>query len=74
MQRTSRLSFYGVGIGPDAEASELKAMHKNNIMLRVSRENFKSAFEFLSASISQASKSKPGEKITMTVPPQIIIE
>ena len=74
MQRAGRLSFYGVGIGPEAEASELKGMHKSNIMLRVSRENFKAAFEFLSASISQASKSKPGEKITMTVPPQIIIE
>ena len=74
LQNNKKLSFYAVGIGEDAEASELKGMHKNNIMLRVSRENFKAAFEFLSASLSKTGTSKPGEKVVVDVPPQIVIE
>ena len=74
MQNNKKLSFYAVGIGDEAEASELNGMHKNNIMLHVSRENFKAAFEFLSASLSKTGTSKPGEKVTVDVPPQIIIE
>ena len=63
-----------MGIGDEADASELKGMHKNNMMLRVSRENFKAAFEFLSASLSKTGTSKPGEKVVVDVPPQIVIE
>ena len=74
LQNNKKLSFYAVGIGPDADASELKSMHKNNMMLRVSRENFKAAFEFLSASLSKTGNSKPGEKVVVDVPPQIVIE
>ena len=74
LQNDRKLSFYGVGIGSGADASELKSMHKNGIMLRVSQENFKAAFEFLSASLSQTSHSQPGERVVIDVPPQITIE
>ena len=73
LQNNRKLSFYGVGIGPDADSSELKSMHKNGIMLRVSRENFKAAFEFLSSSLSQAGAAQPGAPITVPVPPTVLV-
>lgn len=74
MQNDKKLTFNGVGIGNGINAEELKGMHKNHRMLRVSKEDFKSAIEFLSASLVVTSKSKVDEKVTVTVPQQIVIE
>ena len=74
LQQERKLAFFGVAIGDSVDYNELKAMHKNNIALHISHENLQEIFRFVGPAIIQACKSKPGEKITMTVPPQIIIE
>ena len=73
MQLDSKLNFFGVGIGPQADGSELKSMSKKHQMLRVSREAFLEAFKLISESVSRAS-SNTGGTMTMQLGQQISVE
>ena len=73
-QNAKKCVFYGVGIGNNLNAEELKSMHKAHMMLHVDRNAFAAAFEFLSRSVSVTSASQRGQTVTMDLPPQIRIE
>lgn len=73
MQLDRQLNFFAVGIGKNADASELKSMHKNHQMLRVSREDFRAAFALISQSMSKSSSSSSGTA-TLQLGQQITVE
>ena len=73
MQLNGQLNFFGVGIGPEADASELKSMHKKHQMLRVNREDFLEAFKLISQSMSKSSSSTAG-MATLQLGQQISVE
>ena len=73
MQLNSQLNFFGVGIGPQADGSELKSMSKKHQMLRVSRQDFLEAFKLISQSMSRSSSSSSG-MATLQLGQQISVE
>ncbi len=72
-QRDNKCVFFGVAVGDDANEHQLAGMHKNNIVLKVGKDNFASVFEFISQSVSGASVNKPGTSISVVAPEDIRI-
>lgn len=74
LQEERKLVFFGVAIGDGVDSNELKAMHKDYIALRISRENLQEIFGFAGPTIIRACKSRPGEQVIIDIPAQIGIE
>jgi len=72
LQNDKKCVFFGVGIGSEVNTAELKGMHKNGMILKVSKESFKAAFEYLSQSVRGASFRKAGQSFNLPAPPQQI--
>ncbi len=72
LQNEKKCVFFGVGIGNGINETELKGMHKNGMILKVSKDDFKAAFEYLSQSVRGASVHKAGQTISLPAPPQQI--
>ena len=67
-QREGKCTFFGVAVGEGVNITELAGMHKNGQILRVGRDNLAKVFEFISQSVSVASRRNPGEKTVMQTP------
>lgn len=73
-QNNKKCVFYGVGIGNDVDEKELGRLHKKGMILKVSKESFKAAFELLSVSVTAASSHKPGETAQQPIPADVNIK
>ena len=73
-QSEGKCVFYGVGIGDKVDENELGKMHKKGMVMKVSKSEFKAAFELLSKSVTAASSHNPGETSKQPVPPEIDIK
>lgn len=67
-QKDKRCIFFPVAIGEDADKELLKSLNEEGVVLKASRENFKNSFVYLSNSISLASVSESGTKVTLPNP------
>jgi len=67
-QKDKRCIFFPVAIGEDADKELLKSLNEDGVVLKASRENFKNSFVYLSNSISLASVSESGTKVTLPNP------
>lgn len=56
LQLRKKVVFFGIGVGDSSAHANLGAMSKKGLFLKISRENFKEAFSFISQSVAEASE------------------
>ena len=67
-QKAGSVTFFGVGIGEGADLQQIASLSVTNGVITASRETFKNAFSWLSASISKVTQSTSGDKINLDNP------
>jgi uncharacterized protein YegL len=65
LEANRKLVVFPIGIGNDADMSELARFSKNRQPLKLKGLNFRQFFDWLSKSVSRVSQSMPGEKVTI---------
>ena len=74
-----KITYMPMGIGPGADTKQLQKYYPENcaqkIVLKANAENFKSAFQWLSASLTEISHSNPnlGQVKVPDTPPDIVV-
>ena len=69
-----RVLFFAIGVG-EYNKDILSQVSPNGQVLEMTNTDFASLFEWLSSSLSEASRSKPGDKLTLPpVPSNIVVE
>lgn len=67
-QEDKKTTFFGVGMGSNADVNLLKSLNINGISLSSTAEDYKGVFEWLSASASIVSSSTPGDETVLPDP------
>ena len=67
-QRAGSVTFFGVGIGEEADIQQIAALSVTNGVITATRDTFKSAFSWLSSSISKVTQSSSGDRIGLDNP------
>lgn len=67
-QRNKKTTFFGIGIGNDADIDLLKSLNVDNFCFSAGATSFKGVFKWLSSSLSVTSKSNPGDGIDLDSP------
>lgn len=65
MTEEKKLTIFPIGIGPEADMDVLSRFSPKRPPLRLKDMNFKDFFEWLSSSVSEVTKSMPGDKIKL---------
>ncbi len=65
------VTFFGVAIGNNVNESELAKMHKDSVILKVSKDDFRAAFKFISQSVSSTAGKKPGDDVEIPLIPGV---
>ena len=67
-QNKKKVTFYGVGIGPQANKELLKSLNKDGLCFSASATEFRQAFRWLSTSLSTVSNSTPDTSVALENP------